>query len=388
MEKKIDVLIKGQGIIGLTLALHLSKARMQVGLTQGGLTKNTLPKEDIRYFALNPTSKSILEGIDCWPSGLSATPLRAMEIHGDRDGVLNFEAPQAHQPLAWIVKASALNDLLAEKVRHEPQISLVEDSANTSGTTQTSADLILICEGKHSAMSKDLGIMFETRPYHQHAFATLIDTGMPHREKALQWFFNRPSGSEILGLLPCEGSGSSAMSLIWSLPSQKALDLKSNTPEQVRIEIEKAIGQYFPKIEILGPSAVWPLAASKAEQWVGKYSALQSWALLGDSAHTVHPLAGMGLNLGLADVAQMIELFKTRAEQEYWRKLNDLSLLKRYERSRKTDILGPWYFCDAMQQLFSQPNEMVQSIRNLGLNGVQRLNFIKTFFLQQAGSST
>jgi 2-polyprenyl-6-methoxyphenol hydroxylase-like FAD-dependent oxidoreductase len=172
------------------------------------------------------------------------------------------------------------------------------------------------------------------------------------------------------------------------MPSQRAFELKGMTNEQVEKEVDKAVGEHFPHVRILGPTAVWPLVASKANQWVGQRSAQQSWALLGDSAHTVHPLAGMGLNLGLADVAQMLEILEIRAEKEYWRKLNDLSLLRRYERSRKADILAPWLFCDAMQQLFSHPNTMVRSLRNLGLTGVQRLNFIKTFFLQQAGSTT
>jgi len=382
MEKKIDVLIKGQGIIGLTLALHLAQKRIQVGLTKGISSRGTQTQQDIRYFALNPTSRHLLEDIDCWPAQEAVTAMKAMQIFGDLSGILDFVAPQAHQPLAWIVKASALQDQLAEKARLHPQIAFVEDAQ------ESHAELVLVCEGKHSAMTQELGISYETQHYHQHAFATLLDTGVPHSERALQWFLDSPSGPEILGLLPCDGAQSSIMSMVWSLPSQRAFELKGMTNEQVEKEVDKAVGEHFPHVRILGPSAVWPLVASKANQWVGQRSAQQSWALLGDSAHTVHPLAGMGLNLGLADVAQMLEILEIRAEKEYWRKLNDLSLLRRYERSRKADILAPWLFCDAMQQLFSHPNTMVRSLRNLGLTGVQRLNFIKTFFLQQAGSTT
>lgn len=382
MDKKIDVLIKGQGIVGMTLALHLSKARIDVGMTLDNASSIPSPKHDGRYFALNPQSKRLLESIGCWPQSQDATALKAMQIFGDQGSTLEFDSSQSNTPLAWIVKASSLSHLLSERIHSESHIHLFEHK------DQPSADLTLICEGKHSAMKKELGITFDVIHYHQHAFSTLIDTGTPHEGKAYQWFLQQGSSLEIFGLLPCGGSESSLMSLVWSMPSQKALMLHSQSDSEVCVEMEKTIGKRFPQLKIMSPSSVWPLSASKAHHWVGKLGDNQTWALLGDSAHTVHPLAGMGLNLGLGDVSQMIELFKIKAEKEFWRRTNDLTLLKRYERARKSEILNSWYFCDALYQLFSHPSEIIKSLRNLGLFSVQRLNFIKTFFIQQAGSTS
>ena len=381
MEKKIDVLIKGQGIVGMTLALHLSKFHLQIGLTLGHQPQKANTKQDARYFALNNASKKILEDVLCWPGGHDVTPLRAMQIFGDGLSELTFSSPIGHSPLAWIVKAASLHTQLRHQIGLTSNITWLEDHEKSQ------APLLLICEGKHSAMRQQLGVSFETQHYQQHAFATLIDTGVAHHGQAIQWFIHGESGAEILGLLPCEGIQSSVMSMIWSLPSQKAFEFQMMSEAQMAQEIARITGSRFPQLKIIGPSALWPLAASKAQQWVGKLDSKQSWALLGDSAHTVHPLAGMGLNLGLGDVGEMTRLFKHRAEKEFWRKTNDLYLLRQYERARKTDILSSWYFCDAIQQLFSNPNEMIKSFRNLGLNSVQQLQFVKSFFMQQAGSS-
>ncbi len=381
MEKKIDVLIKGQGVVGLAVALHLSQRQLEIALSTEQVQPGTVPKQDARYYALNKASKEILDGIDCWPSGSDVTDLREMQIFGDEASELSFAPVNMNRPLAWIVKASSLNKKLLEKINLQPNITLAMDEG-----LNTHAPLTLICEGKHSAMRKKLGVEFDVSPYEQCAFATLIDTGSPHHGKALQWFIDGEGGAEILGMLPCEGNGSSKMSVIWSMPAPKASHYQNKTDVDISQALAEVTKHQFPNLQVLGPSTVWPLSASKAQQWIGHWSSNSAWALLGDSAHTVHPLAGMGLNLGLGDVAEMLKTLDLRQDKEYWRKLSDRYLLRKYERARKTDILSAWLFCDAIQRLFSHPSAVAKTLRNKGLIGVQKLTFIKSFFMLQAGS--
>jgi len=381
MEKKIDVLIKGQGVVGLAVALHLSQRPLEIALSTDQVQQGSSPKQDARYYALNKASKEILDDIDCWPTGTDVTELREIQIFGDHESELNFAPAHMKMPLAWIVKASSLNKKLLEKVNQQPNISHVSEEGQNR-----QVPLTLICEGKYSAMRKKLGVEFDVKPYDQYAFATLIETNSPHHGKAMQWFIDNESGPEILGLLPCEGNASNKMSVIWSMPSQKVTAYQKKTDSEISQAIAEVTQNLFADIKVIGPCSVWPLAASKAKQWVGQWGPDSAWALLGDSAHTVHPLAGMGLNLGLGDVAEMIKMLDHRDKKEYWRKLSDPYLLRKYERARKTDILSAWLFCDAIQRLFSNPNALVKTLRNKGLRGVEKLTFIKSFFMLQAGS--
>ena len=103
--------------------------------------------------------------------------------------------------------------------------------------------------------------------------------------------------------------------------------------------------------------------------------------MAGDAAHAVHPLAGQGLNLGLADVATLADILQKR---EYWRALGDHKLLRRYERARKADMQGVWLACDGLQRLFNHPNTLVQQLRNWGMNSFNQLSPLKQWTVQQA----
>jgi 2-polyprenyl-6-methoxyphenol hydroxylase-like FAD-dependent oxidoreductase len=106
--------------------------------------------------------------------------------------------------------------------------------------------------------------------------------------------------------------------------------------------------------------------------------------LAGDAAHTIHPLAGLGLNLGLADVGELAHILKIRDGKDYWRSVGDRYFLRRYERARKAGLQPTWAACDGLQRLFAQPNASVQSLRNWGMNGFNRLTPLKAWAMQQA----
>ena len=129
-----------------------------------------------------------------------------------------------------------------------------------------------------------------------------------------------------------------------------------------------------------GERASWPLQLARADHWVGP-----GWALAGDAAHTVHPLSGQGLNLGLADVAELARVLKAR---EYWRSPGDLKLLRRYERARKADVLSTSLATDGLQQLFSLAGSPAQALRNWGMRGFDRSGPLKDWVARRAMGTT
>jgi 2-polyprenyl-6-methoxyphenol hydroxylase-like FAD-dependent oxidoreductase len=122
--------------------------------------------------------------------------------------------------------------------------------------------------------------------------------------------------------------------------------------------------------------ASWPLQLALADRWSGP-----GWALAGDAAHTVHPLAGQGLNLGLADAKELAGVLHGR---EYWRSVGDAKLLRRYERSRKADVLAMGATTDGLQQLFAQQAEPWATVRNWGMAGFDRTGWLKHWVARQA----
>jgi 2-polyprenyl-6-methoxyphenol hydroxylase-like FAD-dependent oxidoreductase len=129
-------------------------------------------------------------------------------------------------------------------------------------------------------------------------------------------------------------------------------------------------------LELASGLSSWPLALSRAERWVGP-----GWALAGDAAHTVHPLAGQGLNLGLADAAGLAAVIH---EREYWRGLGDEKLLRRYERSRKADVAAMGAVTDGLQGLFAQNDVRWQALRNWGMKGFALSGPLKAWVTRQA----
>ena len=127
--------------------------------------------------------------------------------------------------------------------------------------------------------------------------------------------------------------------------------------------------------------AAWPLQRAIADRWTGRFADGSSWALAGDAAHTVHPLAGQGLNLGLSDVAVLADVLKGR---EHWRSVGDARLLRRYERARRADVLSMSLATDGLQQLFTHATGPLPALRNWGMRRFDRTHRIKHWIASQA----
>ena len=135
-------------------------------------------------------------------------------------------------------------------------------------------------------------------------------------------------------------------------------------------------GQSTGDLQLSSERASWPLALSNAEHWVGS-----GWALAGDAAHTVHPLSGQGLNLGLADAVCLADVL---GQRESWRALGDEKLLRRYERARKADVATMGAVTDGLHGLFAQTAGPWQTVRNLGMNGFAHSGLFKHWMVRRA----
>ena len=366
MPKTFDVCIRGDGIVGRSLALLLARERLRVALV--GRPASAKQQEDVRAYALNAASRALLEDVRAWPEPASATPVRAMRVWGDSGGRLDFGGlpSDGASELAWIVDVPALENTLDQALKFAPEVERVADAA------QAPAKLTVICEGQKSSSRQALGAAWTVKPYDQKAVAARLLSDRPHGGVARQWFEN----GEVLALLPSGGEAGSSFALVWSVGTAKAERLAQLPPEELAAAVQPVCGSEAGNLRLDSAAATWPLALSSAERWVGP-----GWALAGDAAHTVHPLAGQGLNLGLADVRELAAVIKGR---EYFRSLGDEKLLRRYERARKGGVLAMAAVTDGLHSLFAQPDARFQALRNWGMKGVARSRPLKAWLTRQA----
>ena len=363
-----DVCIRGAGIVGRTLALLLARDRLRVGLVREHDLR-TGATSDVRAYALNAASRELLERVRAWPDEHHACPVLGMEVHGDEGGQVSFDAKDIDAPaLAWIVDVDALQQRLADALRYQPLVEWLDAPAPSP--------LTVVCEGRHSATRGEYGVQFDVRPYPQRAIAGRLHCEKPHGHVARQWFAN----GEILAFLPLHGgpapAAGNSVAFVWSVDEHRAPQLLAQDDALFESELGAASEHALGKLTLSTERASWPLQLATADRWCGP-----GWALAGDAAHTVHPLAGQGLNLGLADARELAQVVHQR---EYWRSVGDLRLLRRYERARKADVLAMGAATDGLQQLFAQTAAPWAQLRNWGMTGFDRSGRLKQWVARQA----
>jgi ubiquinone biosynthesis UbiH/UbiF/VisC/COQ6 family hydroxylase len=395
--KTFDVQVLGDGIVGRSLALALARDGCSVALRSSAATARSV---DVRAYALNAKSVDLLRGLKVWDAlpAHAATAVLDMQVHGDAPHAqLDFSAWQQHVPaLAWITDAAVLEQQLAVAVRFSPHITVMDDSA-----AAVQAPLTALCEGKLSATRAALGVVFNQHDTGHTAIAARLTSAQPHQGVARQWF----RAPDVLALLPFDApEPGHSHALVWSLPHKKARELMALEAAEFENQLTAATlksiagppqDDFTPSgglmqgsrfggashhvvgdLKLASPRAAWPLLQAQAQHWCGP-----GWVLLGDAAHVVHPLAGQGLNLGLADVAALAQTLLAR---EPWRELGDEKLLRRYARQRLAPTWAMGQVTGGLLQLFAHPAPAVQHLRNQGMNWVNRLSPLKRWLTQRA----
>ena len=370
MSRNHDVAVLGGGIVAHALALMLARDRLRVALVHPSVATAPVTPTDIRAYALNRASRELLTLLKVWPDGDDVTPVGQMwvaEPNGDDPASIRL-GERADDPLAWIVDVPALEDRLADAVRYQPGIDVVDE--------RPTARLTVVCEGKRSQTRDALGIEFDVRPYDQTAVAARAMCARPHGGIARQWF----DRGEVLALLPMGGSQGRAVAVVWSLPHDRAREMLAMDTDSLGRALEIACDHALGDMQVVGVPAAWPLELSVARDWVRP-----GLALAGDAAHAMHPLAGQGLNVGLGDVAALAGVIHGR---EYWRDPGDMKLLRRYERERKSAFARMAQVTDGLYGLFGHPDDRIQTLRRWGLRTFDRLTPLKHWAIRQAAGHT
>jgi 2-polyprenylphenol 6-hydroxylase len=191
----------------------------------------------------------------------------------------------------------------------------------------------------------------------------------PHGETAFQWFRD----GEIIALLPLPDQH---VSLVWSAQTEHAEALLRLDPQQLAAEVERVTLEQVGTLECVTPARGFPLALQTVDRLIAPRV-----ALVGDAAHLIHPLAGQGVNLGLRDVAALVDVI---AQKESFRDLGDTVLLRRYERGRREDIRKLVVATDGLQRLFSIPGTIAQAARNTGMAFVGAQPLLKRWLVAAA----
>ncbi|GAA0751296.1 FAD-dependent monooxygenase [Ideonella azotifigens] len=364
-----DVRILGSGIVSRAMALTLARQGLRVALQAKPPAEASERRPDVRAYALNPASVTLLEGLRAWqalPEDARSAVLD-MRVHGDAHGAaIEFSAWQQAVPaLAWIVDAAALEAVLESAASFAPLVTLQPEPGN--------APLTLIAEGKASVERERRGVGFERHAYGHRAIAARLVSDRPHGGTALQWF----RSPDILALLPFDRpQPQHAYGLVWSLPEAQAQQWLAAPVAEFEAELNQATAGAAGTLKLASERMSWPLAIGQAEAVTGP-----GWALLGDAAHQVHPLAGQGLNLGLADVAALAQVL---AERESWRGLGDAALLRRYARRRGPAQWAMARATDGLWNLFTPDHPGLRELRNRGLSLVNQLAPVKRWLASHA----
>lgn len=391
-----DICIVGNGAIAKTTALGLAQAGFSVTLlgppahpAAPAAALAADPGWDARVYALNHTAHHLLSSLKVWQAldHARVAPVDAMIVHGDgaRAGGLAFDAYGAHTgALAWIMEDRNLGQALDAALKFAQNVRMVEgratgllrsdDSASVhlDDGSSIKAALVVGADGAQSWVRGQCDIGLDYRSYNQRAVVSNFACAKPHHGAAYQWF----TGADgIVALLPLPGN---QVSLVWSAPEALADTLRAESAQQIADRLAVYAADKLGALKPLQPELVrdFPLRLLRPHAM-----SAPRVALVGDAAHVVHPLAGHGMNLGFADVAQLI---KTLGEREAQRGIGDTRVLARYERARKEDVLLMQVATDGLARLFGADIEPLRVVRNFGLNLLDKLPVLKRRLISHA----
>lgn len=389
-----DVLVGGGGMIGAAVAALLAtdpRAReLKVALAESRPASMPLAGEppELRVSALSRRSERVLAGVGAWEAlkGRAPSPYVRMRVWDCADapdgaGALVFDAAAIGEPnLGHIVEnrsvAAALTTVALRNgvtlVRAPLDgLALSPDGARvTVGDRALEVSLVVAADGARSRLREWGGIAVRAQPYDQRALVARLEPAQPHGREARQRFL--PGGP--LALLPLSDG---AVSLVWSMPAAQAEATVALGDEDFARLVTEASGAVLGELAAAGARASFPLSRDHA----ATYGTLRL-ALVGDAAHTIHPLAGQGANLGFADAATLVEV--VLAARDAGQDIGDPATLARYTRARRADNLIVSGAMEAIHRLFGDSHAIVGRARRAGLALVQRSGPAKARLMREA----
>ena len=391
--KRVDVLISGGGMVGLPLGLALAQGGLKTVIADAAPPAKVLePNFDGRVSALAYASVRMLRALGVW-EGLApnAQPIREILVTDGQVGKpaspfsLHFDADEVGaEALGHIAENRHIRAALYKTVEASPNLELMAPATVTSVRMEAggavarlkdgeeiSAALVIAADGRDSALRTQMGMQVIGWSYPQTGIVATVEHEKPHNGVAYEHFL--PSGP--FAILPMTGNRSS---LVWTEAKSKAPGLLALDEEKFNAELAQRFGAHLGKTKAAGPRWSYPLSFHIARDFVRT-----RFALAGDCAHGIHPIAGQGLNLGLKDAAALAEVLLDAGR--LGRDIGALDTLKRYERWRRFDSFALAASTDALNRLFSNDIAPLRHLRDLGLGIVDSIAPARRFFMRHAG---
>ncbi len=388
--QSVDVAIVGGGMVGLAVACGLQGSGLRVAVLEQRvpepLAADAPPQ--LRVSAINAASEKLLTRLGVWQDILSrrASCYHGMEVW-DKDsfGHISFDdQSMGYNHLGHIVENSVIHYALWNKAQQSSDITLLapaelqqvawgenETFLTLKDGSMLTARLVIGADGANSWLRNKADIPLTFWDYQHHALVATIRTEEPHDAVARQVFH----GEGILAFLPL--SDPYLCSIVWSLSPEEALRMQQASEDEFNRALNIAFDNRLGLCKVESERLVFPLTGRYARQF-----AAHRLALVGDAAHTIHPLAGQGVNLGFMDAAELIAELKRLHRQG--KDIGQYIYLRRYERSRKHSAALMLAGMQGFRDLFSGANTAKKLLRDIGLKLADTLPGVKPQLIRQA----
>ena len=387
---RADVIILGGGLVGLALAAALDSSGLSAIVVDPADPDLRLDAAfDGRTSAVSSSSMRMLEttGVGDHFAAPGCPILKIQVADGLEPGGLAFEPDEDGEPLGWMhenrhlraalrARAEAGRKLwllwksrVAEVERGEHGVVVCLDDGR-----QLTAPLLVAADGRNSAMREAAGIRMARWRYDHNAIVSVLRHERPHGNVAYEIFY--PAGP--FALLPMTDDGQGHRSaIVWSVRKEDSGGFLSLGDEDFAAEAKAAMGGFLGEIALAAPRSTYPLGFHHAAQITA-----QRLALVGDSAHAIHPIAGQGLNLGFRDAAALAQVLVEGARLGL--DLGDKQLLDRYQRWRSLDSLSVAFATDSLTRVYAVPGRTASAIRRFGMGLIDRIGPIKNRLMNEA----
>ena len=382
-----DVLVNGAGLVGSCCALLLARSGIHVAILDKGHPSKEVDPDPIRVSAINHASQNILENLCVWPELAwdKSTAFERIEVWDAlSNGTISFDAaPAGLSHLGHIVANNSLCTALHQALGHCAEAvvrfgeHLVDIESSDSCITVTlaggeklRAGLLIGADGAHSKVRQLAGIAQDQSSYNHTAIVATVTPEQPHGACARQRFL--PTGP--LAFLPL---AENQCSIVWSASTAEAERVLSLNDSAFATELAQAFDQRLGKIKAVSERKAFALTRRHASDYIS-----ERIALIGDAAHTVHPLAGLGANQGLADAAALAEVINDALSKN--RDIGTRSVLRRYERWRRGENALVLQVMDGFHALFGSEDLTITGLRGMGLKLTDQAPLLKNALMQHA----
>jgi 2-octaprenyl-6-methoxyphenol hydroxylase len=385
-----DVIILGGGLIGLALAAALDASGLTcivVDPVDPDSWKEA--KFDGRTSAVSSSSRRMLDTIGVGEHFREpGCPIRTIRVaDGLAPGSLAFEPPEGDdEPLGWMHENRHLREALRARaeaganidLRWKSRAALIDRGEHVVTVRlddggELSAPLLAVAEGRNSPTREAAGIRLARWQYDHAAIVSILRHERPHEHVAWEIFY--PSGP--FALLPMTDDQGHRSAIVWSVGKDDADGFLALSDEQFAAEAEAAMGGFLGKVALLAPRSTYPLGFHHAARITDR-----RLALVGDSAHAIHPIAGQGLNLGFRDAAALAQVLVEGARLGL--DLGDRQLMDRYQRWRSLDTLMVAMATDALTRLYGIPGRLPSAVRRFGMAVASRIGPLKDRLMNEA----